>query len=94
MPEYISEQDILNLLKKLDQDSRSSNLGLNQAASFTSQTMHVEQEAADGFIQVENGKIIVGNPSNGGEFPTLTSVPPVRLFVDGKVRKRHRVGDR
>jgi hypothetical protein len=76
----MSEQEILKLLKKLDQDSRSSDHGLN---IFSSQTTNAENEVTDGFIKVEKGKIIVGNPSNGGKFPTLKSIPPVKLFVDG-----------
>lgn len=92
MSEYISEQDILKLLKKLDQDARSLDQRLNSAASFNSPAIHAEHEVTNGFIKIEDGKIIVGNPSNGGEFPTLRAIPPVKLFVDGnEVKKETKV---
>lgn len=84
MSEHISEQEIINLLKKLD-EAPSSQV-CEEVGSFSSTTQGVDANAVvtDGFIKVEQGKITVGNPSNGGKFPAIKATPPVKLMVDGK----------
>lgn len=81
MSDHISEQEILKLIKKLDQDSRSQEWEGLGASSTTG--INIDGKVEDGYIKVEHGKIIVVNPSNGGKIPTIKAKPPVKLFVDG-----------
>jgi hypothetical protein len=82
MSEHIGEQEILKLLKKLDQDSRSQEWEGTGVSSTTG--INMDDDIIDGFIKVEHGKVIVGNSYNGGKIPTIKAKPPVKLFVDGK----------
>jgi hypothetical protein len=77
--DHISEQEILKFLKKLDQYSDSQEMG-----SSSTTRINLEGEILDGFIKVEHGKVIVGNPSNGGKVPTLKAKAPVKLSIDGQ----------
>lgn len=81
MSDHISQQEILKLIKKLDQDSRSQEWEGLGASSTTG--INIDGKVEDGYIKVEHGKIIVVNPSNGGKIPTIKAKPPVKLFVDG-----------
>jgi len=81
LTDHISEQEILKLLKILDQDSRLED-GRERVSSLIG--INLDDEAMDGYIKVEHGKIMVGNPSNGGKIPTIKAKPPVKLFVDGQ----------
>ncbi|MEX2415165.1 MAG: FapA family protein [Paenibacillaceae bacterium] len=68
-------------MKKLDRDSRSQKRdGIGVSSTIG---INIDDEVIDGYIQVEHGKIIVVNPSNGGKVPTINAKPPVKLFVDG-----------
>ncbi|AOZ93605.1 DUF342 domain-containing protein [Paenibacillus crassostreae] len=78
----ISEQEILKLLKKLDQYSHSQEREGIGSSSTT--PINLDDEVVDGFIKVEHGKVIVGNPSNGGKVPTLKVQAPVKLLIDGQ----------
>ncbi|NHN34962.1 DUF342 domain-containing protein [Paenibacillus agricola] len=83
MSDHVSEQEILKLLKKLDQYSYSQKREGIESSSTT--RINLEDEMiVDGFIKVENGKVIVGNPSNGGKVPTLKAKAPVKLSMDGQ----------
>ncbi|WP_424766558.1 DUF342 domain-containing protein [Paenibacillus sp. sgz302251] len=80
MSDHMSEQEILNLLKILDQDSRAEEREGIRASSTTD--LNIDDKVENGYIKVEYGKIIVMNPLNGGKFPVIKAKPPVRLFVD------------
>lgn len=64
MSDFISEQEILKLLKKLDHDSQESES--ERMGSSSEAGINIEGQIKDGYIKVEQGKIIIGNPSNGG----------------------------
>lgn len=66
MSDFISEQEILKLLKKLDHDSQESES--ERMGSSSEAGINIEGQIKDGYIKVEQGKIIIGNPSNGGGF--------------------------
>ncbi|WP_141336782.1 DUF342 domain-containing protein [Paenibacillus sp. tmac-D7] len=90
MSDFISEQEILKLLKKLDQDSQESESERMGSSSVTG--INIDGQVMDGYIKVEHGKIIVVNPSNGGKIPTIEAHSPVILFVDGQeIHKRIKV---
>lgn len=82
MSDFISEQEILKLLKKLDHDSQESES--ERMGSSSEAGINIEGQIKDGYIKVEQGKIIIGNPSNGGGIPTIEAQSPVILFVDGQ----------
>lgn len=82
MSDFISEQEILKLLKKLDHDSQESESERMGSSSVAG--INIEGQIKDGYIKVEQGKIIIGNPSNGGKIPTIEAQLPVILFVDGQ----------
>ncbi|GGF98642.1 FapA family protein [Paenibacillus abyssi] len=83
MAEHMSEQEILKLLKKLDQESNQLHEE-HQEAGYSGQNVEINDKIIDGFIKVEHGKIIVGNPSNGGRIPIINAKLPVRLYIDGQ----------
>lgn len=90
MSVFISEQEILKLLKKLDQNSKASKS--EQIGPSLVTEIAKDDQVTDGCIRVENGKIIVVNPVNGGKVPTIEARPPVILFVDGQeIRRRTKV---
>lgn len=92
MSDSINEQEILKLLKKLDQVSRSQETEGTGTSPSVSHSMNTDYEVSDGYIKVEHGKIIVGNPTNGGQFPTIKANSPVKLLVDGQeIRKETKV---
>jgi uncharacterized protein (DUF342 family) len=92
MSDSFNEQEILKLLKKLDQVSRSQEMEGTGASPSVSHSMNTDYEVSDGYIKVEHGKIIVGNPTNGGQFPTIKANSPVKLLVDGQeIRKETKV---
>ncbi|WP_019121854.1 DUF342 domain-containing protein [Brevibacillus massiliensis] len=78
MSDHISEQEIIKLLKKLDQG-----LQKRENNSLFLET-EINEKTEDGFIKVEQGKIFVVNPTNGGAFPTIIAEYPVKIHVDGK----------
>ncbi|QGG55845.1 hypothetical protein [Paenibacillus sp. B01] len=82
MSDFISEQEILKLLKKLNHDSQESESERMGSSSVAG--INIEGQIKDGYIKVEQGKIIIGNPSNGGKIPTIEAQLPVILFVDGQ----------
>lgn len=82
MSDHISEQEILNLLKELDRDFLTQEI--NRIGASSAVGVNINDKVEDGYIKVEQGKIIVGNPSNGGEIPTIKAKAPVKLFVDGQ----------
>lgn len=82
MSDAVSEQELLQLLKKLDIHFLSrgyQELGLSPVLSHD----HC-MKTVDGYIKVEHGKIIVGNPVNGGKIPTIKAIAPIRLMVNGE----------
>lgn len=85
LSDQISEQEIINLLKRLDQDPRSHEWeGGGSSSSLSSvENMNKDGELIDGYIKVEQGKISVVNPSNGGLFPSIKAKSPVKLLVNG-----------
>ena len=83
MSDHISEQEIINLLKKLDQDPRSQEWEATGLFSSATQDVETEGEIRDGFIEVKQGKISVRNPFNGGMIPTIRAQLPARLLVNG-----------
>jgi hypothetical protein len=90
MSDHISEQEILKLLKKLDPYSHSEER--ERIGSSSTLPINLDDEIVDGFIKVEHGKIIVGNPSNGGKVPTLKAKAPVKLSIDGQeINKKTKV---
>lgn len=84
MPDHTSEQDIINILKMLDESPSSRIREGTESFSFPTQSAGANVGAADGFIKVEQGKISVGNPSDGGRFPTIQAIHPIKLFVNSK----------
>jgi vacuolar-type H+-ATPase subunit E/Vma4 len=82
MSDHISEQEILKLLKKLDQSHSEERQGIGSSSTTT--RINLDDEILDGFIKVEHGEVIVGNPSNGGKVPTLKAKAPVKLTMDGQ----------
>ncbi|WP_438351180.1 flagellar assembly protein A [Paenibacillus sp. FA6] len=91
MSNHISEQEIIKLLSKLDQNSHSHERE-GKGSSSTMRMFNLDDEIIDGFIKVEHGKIIVGNSSNGGKVPTLNAKAPVKLWIDGKeISKENKV---
>ncbi|MFC5530430.1 DUF342 domain-containing protein [Cohnella yongneupensis] len=84
MSGHISEQEIINLLKKLDEAPSSEVREEAGSFSATTQAADANTVVTDGSIKVEQAKIIVGNPSNGGKYPVINATQPVKLMVDGK----------
>ncbi|TJY41938.1 DUF342 domain-containing protein [Cohnella pontilimi] len=68
MSDHISEQEILNLIKRFDHEHEDD-----------------IDETIDGYVKVEQGKIMVRNPSHGGMISTIRAISPLKLFVDGKM---------
>lgn len=87
--DHISEKEIIDLMKKLDQDILIQD---SEEDGLSSTNMNIDEKIVDGYIKVEDGKIIVSNPSNGGKVPIINAKPPVKLFVGGyEIIKRTKV---
>jgi hypothetical protein len=83
MSEDISEKELIKLLKKLDEAPSSQVCEGSRSFSSANQGVYANDEVTNGFIKIEQGKITVGSPTNGGKFPTLKATQPVKLLVDG-----------
>ena len=82
MSKYLSEMEMLKILYKLDEESNSIQSPENYPRD--SRTAAADNIRKDGRVRVEQGKVIVDNPINGGNYPTIRAKWPVKLWVDGQ----------
>lgn len=81
MRKQITENELTLLIKqlnleKLDVDSATENTGDNE------ENVHKSTLMQDGWIQVEEHKITVHDPVDGGKLPVISAVAPVKLKIN------------
>jgi uncharacterized protein (DUF342 family) len=83
MKRYISEAELTTLIKQLNidqpDDASSGEILIEGSKSFD-ENFNVQ----DGWIQVNDSRIIVRNPVGIGEYPTVSATEPIKLFINDK----------
>lgn len=81
MRKQISENELTLLIKQLNLDE----LDVDSITEKTIVNKENSDEGAlkqDGWIQVSDNKIIVHDPKDGGSFPVISSIAPVKLRIN------------
>ncbi|WP_281884363.1 FapA family protein [Paenibacillus sp. YYML68] len=75
MSAYMSEDELLGLIKALSSESKSSN-----EHAVVDQVEHQGQ----GTVQVESNKVLVTDPSDQKSYARIQALPPIKLYVNGQ----------
>jgi lipopolysaccharide export system protein LptA len=75
MADPISEKELLKIIRQLDMDSMTG--------ETERLTVSIGEEIVNGTVRVENNKLIVTNPQNGGLPATIQCAPPLILKCNG-----------
>lgn len=81
MPNHISEDELLSIIKQFNMDSTQHP---DKDEQHHDKSNEQSQPVQNGWIEVENNKIMVHDPSRGGQYPVIESVHPVKLIKNGK----------
>jgi len=86
MKKYISETELTRLINQLDLDETNYHTASEGSEDKDLVTMKGVKSSSrqDGSIQTWNQQIYVQNPVNGGEYPVIYVMSPIRLTINEK----------